>query len=49
MLDSSYLTPGANMHRILLIMVMTTAALAQSSAGKGEWRNYGGDLGNTHY
>src|SRR4030095_10693079 len=49
MLDSSYLTPGANMHRILMIMVMTTAALAQSGAGKGEWRTYGGDLGNKHY
>src|SRR5437773_4539117 len=37
------------MHRILLFLTIATAALAQTGAKNGEWRTYGGDLGNTHY
>src|SRR5437762_757071 len=37
------------MHRILLFLTIATTALAQTGAKNGEWRTYGGDLGNTHY
>src|SRR2546421_9427913 len=37
------------MRQLLLILVASTALLAQSGAKNGEWRTYGGDLGNTHY
>lgn len=37
------------MHRILFLLAIATAAFAQSGAKNGEWRTYGGDLGNTHY
>jgi quinoprotein glucose dehydrogenase len=37
------------MHRIFFLLAITTAAFAQSGAKNGEWRTYGGDLGNTHY
>ncbi len=39
------------MTRRLLFVVLLTAplAFAQTGAKNGEWRTYGGDLGNTHY
>src|SRR4029079_623504 len=37
------------MHRILVLLAITTAAFAQSGAKNGQWLTYGGDLGNTHY
>jgi len=33
----------------LCLLAATLPALAQSGASNGEWRTYGGDLGNTHY
>src|SRR5262250_809966 len=30
-------------------LLLRTSASAQSGAKSGEWRTYGGDLGNTHY
>jgi quinoprotein glucose dehydrogenase len=32
-----------------LLAVVTVAASAQSGAAGGEWRTWGGDLGNTRY
>ncbi len=37
------------MRQLLLVLVASSALLAQSGAKNGEWRTYGGDLGNTHY
>src|ERR671937_2018311 len=34
---------------ICLILTATTPNHAQKGAKNGEWRTYGGDLGNTHY
>ena len=31
------------------LLLAALPALAQSAAKNGEWRTYGGDLGNTHY
>ena len=33
----------------LAICVLSLPLCGQSGAANGEWRNYGGDLGNTHY
>lgn len=33
----------------LIVLTSLPAAVAQSGASGGEWRTYGGDLGNTHY
>ncbi len=33
----------------LLLVCVSLSAFAQSGAKNGEWRTYGGDLGNTHY
>ena len=34
---------------LLFLLTITLTAFAQSGAQNGEWRAYGGDLGNTHY
>ena len=34
---------------LIMTCLTTTLLLAQSGAKSGEWRTYGGDLGNTHY
>jgi quinoprotein glucose dehydrogenase len=34
---------------VCLLLCAALDALAQSGAKNGEWRTYGGDLGNTHY
>ena len=34
---------------LCVIVAATTGAVAQSGARNGEWRTYGGDLGNTRY
>jgi quinoprotein glucose dehydrogenase len=34
---------------LCVIVAATTSAVAQSGARNGEWRTYGGDLGNTRY
>src|SRR5215831_6565336 len=34
---------------ILYLLFLTTLSFGQSGAKNGEWRSYGGDLGNTHY
>src|SRR5437879_2039174 len=44
----SHLTLSAAVTACLLVCA-TTPAAAQSGAKDGEWRTYGGDLGNTHY
>src|SRR5215813_5774317 len=33
----------------IMTLLTATLLLAQSGAKSGEWRAYGGDLGNTHY
>src|SRR5215475_2917667 len=33
----------------VMFLLMAATAAAQSGAKDGEWRTYGGDLGNTHY
>src|SRR5919201_29049 len=55
-LDSSYFKEHAwsktedNMKRaIVCLLLCATTLIAQQGAKNGEWRNYGGDLGNTHY
>ncbi len=35
--------------RLGLFLLACLSAFAQSGAKNGEWRTYGGDLGNTHY
>jgi quinoprotein glucose dehydrogenase len=41
---------GRAAHAALLLFLGVSIPLAaQSGAKNGEWRNYGGDLGNTHY
>src|ERR1700720_4393697 len=37
------------MRRTLLLLLTILPISAQSGAKNGEWRSYGGDLGNTHY
>ncbi len=39
------------MRSIFFFLVLGTSlpAFAQSGASGGEWKSYGGDLGNTHY
>jgi quinoprotein glucose dehydrogenase len=32
-----------------IVLIGTSSLLAQTGAKNGEWRSYGGDLGNTHY
>ncbi|PYS39973.1 MAG: quinoprotein glucose dehydrogenase [Acidobacteria bacterium] len=40
----------ANMKQAVLCMLLcATSLIAQTGAKNGEWRTYGGDLGNTHY
>ena len=34
---------------VCMLAWATAPAMAQSGAKNGEWRTYGGDLGNTHY
>src|SRR5207253_317843 len=34
---------------ILFLLLAATTLIAQTGAKNGEWRTYGGDLGNTHY
>ena len=34
---------------LCMMLMLITSALAQTGAKNGEWRTYGGDLGNTHY
>src|SRR5215813_6107006 len=34
---------------VYLLLTTTTPNHAQTGAQNGEWRTYGGDLGNTHY
>src|SRR5260370_13994934 len=39
-----------NMKRaIVCLLLCATSLIAQTGAKNGEWRTYGGDLGNTHY
>src|SRR3954466_2413387 len=39
-----------DLRRIIFCLVLWASSLAaQTGAQKGEWRTYGGDLGNTHY
>ena len=35
--------------RFGVFLLVCLSAFAQSGAKNGEWRTYGGDLGNTHY
>src|SRR5438105_11728274 len=34
---------------IVCLLLCVTTLIAQQGAKNGEWRTYGGDLGNTHY
>ena len=34
---------------IVCLLLCATTLIAQQGAKNGEWRTYGGDLGNTHY
>ena len=34
---------------VLCMLLCATSLIAQTGAKNGEWRTYGGDLGNTHY
>src|SRR5213079_1975932 len=34
---------------ILCLLLCASSLIAQTGAKNGEWRTYGGDLGNTHY
>jgi quinoprotein glucose dehydrogenase len=40
---------GAATSAILCALILCTTAAAQTGAKNGEWRTWGGDLGNTHY
>ena len=37
------------MFRLILVLCAAAALQAQTGAKSGEWRTYGGDLGNTRY
>jgi glucose dehydrogenase len=37
------------METVVTVGLTALSALAQQGAKNGEWRTYGGDLGNTHY
>ena len=41
--------PAARFLGLCLLAVVTSPLSAQAGAGNGEWRTYGGDLGNTRY
>src|SRR5947209_17202118 len=34
---------------MMCVLLCATSLIAQTGAKNGEWRTYGGDLGNTHY
>src|SRR5499427_6268417 len=41
---------GGHMRRVMIgLLLCATSLFAQSGAKNGEWKTYGGDLGNTHY
>src|SRR5438045_4093480 len=41
---------GENMKRAMMCVLLCASSLiAQTGAKNGEWKTYGGDLGNTHY
>src|SRR5881296_2178438 len=45
-----YITGRTTMKRTILCLLLCASSLAaQTGARNGEWKTYGGDLGNTHY